>query len=153
MTLVIYEEPVPPRRGRVQASPRSVHLGTLMVLIAVVAVCLALLRAAPGLGILLILVLVPASARTVAAVVRRQSRGKRMFWDEKLELFVLSIGIVVVIGIASAAAFLATCFPSGLLLTNAAGIPGLIAAVIVGVGAGGYVAFRLIRVLWPYKGS
>lgn len=153
MTLVIYAdpEPAPPRRGRMRPSPQTVQLGTLMVAIAMVAVCLAVLRVSLGFGVLLILILVPASGRTIAAVLRRHARGRRMDWSERLELFVLSLCIVVVIGLASLVAFAATCFPSGVILGNGAGIWGLVVAVIIGIGAAGCVAYSLIRRLWPYK--
>jgi hypothetical protein len=136
---------------RAETARRTYHLSTLMLLVAVIAVCLGVMREVPGLGVLLILLMVPALIRTLAGAARRQSRGSPMPWEEKLVVFLSSLGIVFVIGFAALIAFVTTCFPAGLVMFGVGWQFGLIVAVIVGLVAAGLVFYHLGRVLWPQK--
>src|SRR5262249_46008871 len=92
------------------AQIRRIGLGTLIILIGEVAVCLALMRALAGLGIVMLLILVPAHVRTVVAVERRKADERPMSREETLEAFFASMGLMLVIGVAAGIAFFATCF-------------------------------------------
>jgi len=123
-----------------------------MVLIAVIAVCLGVLRLVPGLGILLIILVIPALARTFVGATRRQALGRSMSWDEKVLAFLGSLGIVAVIGLAASIAFVATCFPTGYVMLMGAGGPaGFILAFLAGLTVAGIVILVLGRRLWPQK--
>jgi hypothetical protein len=92
------------------AKVRRFGLGALMLLIAEIAVCLAVLRALPGLGILMLLILVPAHVRTLVAVARRKADDRPMTWEETLRAFFGSMALILLIGVAAGIAFGTTCF-------------------------------------------
>jgi hypothetical protein len=140
---------LPPDRA--ESARRTYHLSTLMLLVAVISVCLGVLREVPGLGVLLILLMVPALIRTLAGAARRQSRGSPMSWNEKLAVFLSSLGIVFVVGFASLIAFVATCLPAGVVMIGTGSEFGFYLAVIVGLAAAGFVFYRLGRALWPQR--
>jgi hypothetical protein len=137
--------------GRKEPAMRTIHLNTLMVLIAVIAVCLGVLHEAPGLGILLIVLVIPALARTIAGTRRQQALGRSMSWDEKMLAFFGSLGIVALIGLAATIAFVVTCTPTVFVAASAMDIYSLIPAGLIGLAASGFVLFYLGRALWPQK--
>ena len=87
--------------GPAEMLPRRVELGSLMIVVAVLAPCLVVLREVPGLGILLLLVVVPALVRTLGAVSTRKSDGRPMVAAEQLGTFAASVAIVWLIGLAA----------------------------------------------------
>jgi hypothetical protein len=141
---------------------RRLGLGTLMLLIAEVAVCLAVMRELPGLGILMFLILVPAHVRTVVAVARRKADERPMTWEEALGAFVASMGLMVVIGAAAGVAFGTTCFVG---FWGGAGLRslwpgqgqfeglgwGLVVGGTMGTLAALFVIVVLLRRLWDRK--
>ncbi len=142
-----------PPAGREESASRVIQLNTLMLLIAVIAVCLGVLREMPGLGILLIVLVIPALARTVVGARRRQAVGHSMSAAEKTLAFVGSLGVVAVIGLAATNAFVATCVPTGRVVgLGAGGLPGIILAFAIGLTVGGIVLYHLARLLWPQRG-
>lgn len=89
-------------------------LSTVMLTITLVAVLLGVAKLAPGLGVLLALVVLPAYLRTCIAASRRSGRGQPMSTGAKLGSFGLNLCIVVVVAIAvivaGVVALLAVCF-------------------------------------------
>jgi hypothetical protein len=150
-----FDEELTAPAGREESAGRTVQLSTLMLLIALIAVCLGVLHEEPGLGILLIILLIflviPALARTIAGTRRRQALGRSMSWDEKMLAFFGSLGIVAVIGLAATIAFAATCTPTAIVAASAMDVYGLIPAGLVGLTASGFVIFYLGRALWRQK--
>jgi hypothetical protein len=144
------EKPTAPA-GREEPARRTVQLNTLMLLIAVIAVCLGVLHEAPGLGIVLVILVIPALARTIGGARRRQALGRSMSWDERFLNFFASLGIVIVIEVAAAIAFVATCTPTGIVAANAMDLYGFILAGLIGLAAAGFVVFYLGRALWRQK--
>jgi hypothetical protein len=96
--------------GPAEAIPRRVGLGSLMLLVALVAPCLVVLREVPVLGVLLLVITVPALVRTLSAVSTRKSDGRPMITAEMLSTFGASLGIVWLIEIAALLAFGAASF-------------------------------------------
>jgi hypothetical protein len=143
------------------AKVRRLGLGALMLLIAEVAVCLAVMRELPGLGILMLLILVPAHLRTVVAVARRKADGRPMTREETVGAFVASMGLMVVIGVAAGIAFGTTCFVGfwgGYGLRSLWPQPGydgltwgLLAGAALGTVAALFVVILLLRRLWDRK--
>ncbi|HEX8203750.1 MAG TPA: hypothetical protein VF590_24955 [Isosphaeraceae bacterium] len=135
------------------AKVRRLGLGTLMVLIAEVAVCLAVIREMPGLGIPLLLILVPAHLRTVVAVARRKADERPMSVEDTVGAFVASMGLMVVVGVAAGIAFGTTCFAgfwagAGLRsLWPQRPFDGLGWGIFTGVTLGGLAALFVIVVL------
>jgi hypothetical protein len=121
-----------------------------MLLILLVGVFLGLTREAPGLGVGLVFLVTPALARTVVAARRRQARGEPMTVTDQMFAFLGSIGLVLTVGVASLAAFVATCFPIGLVVGSQANVGDVGLYIAIGVGgiAGIAVAFWLLRRYW-----
>jgi hypothetical protein len=92
---------------------RRVSYGSVMMVIAAVAVCLAPVRAAPGLCILLAALLMPATARSVLHIEGRKADGRPMNVREKFEAYASSTAITTAILLVATGAFVATCAPTG----------------------------------------
>jgi hypothetical protein len=131
-----------------------------MLTITLLAVVLGVGRMSPGVGLGLAIIATPALVRTCLAAVRRKSSGQPMTPREKLGVFAASVGVVLTVGVAAGAAFYATCwvgFFGGAAVSSvwAKGYEpigwGLITGAILGIVVGLYVAYLLIRRLWPRK--
>jgi hypothetical protein len=135
----------------------------MMLAVALIALFLGILRAAPGLAVLLLIVGTPALIRTWIASSRHRSLGQPMTRAERLIAFAGSLGVVIATGLAASAAFAALCFGSAFLGAAAtsgqkgeyAGLNGLVWGAMIGAGLGfiaaGYVIYRFVRWLWPIK--
>lgn len=145
------EDPWKPPASADELPPGGFHIGALMLVIALIAVCLGMTVEAPGLGVVLVLISIPATIRTAVADRRRRRQGRPMTWREYLVVLAASAGVVTAIGVGSVIAFMATCLPVGFLSVGALGGGGIILAFVVGLGTAGFVAFHLIRRLWPRK--
>lgn len=127
--------PIPPYR--------SIGIGTAMMLIAVVALCLGALRANIALGIAVSLSLVPAAIRTPLVTARRRAEGATMDWSEQVATFITTVMCTWLVTIASSIAFFATCFPVGAVSNS---IPfGLIVGVPVAIGCAIHLTNRFLR--------
>ena len=135
------------------ARVRSFGLGSVMLLIAVIAVCLGVARFAPGLGIVMLLIATPALARTVIAATRRAADERPLTGQEKVEVFLASTGLMFLVLLASGAAFVATCFPVGLAAFSVNSTPGVVLGFVIGAGAALAAAFFLLRRFWPRSRS
>lgn len=125
-------------------------LGSLMLIIALVGICLGLMRGLPGMNLLILLVAAPALLRTLSGILRRRRQGKAMSTLEKAELFLSSAGIVLMLGLASGSAFVASCLPLGIMLSPL-GATGVIVAVGVGLVTVVWIALPLIKRYWPIR--
>jgi hypothetical protein len=98
------ESPAPPRPV---AGPLQFSLETLFLVTTLIAVCLGTTLAAPGLGLLLVVVALPALIRTIIA--GRQARAAEVPWTaaQKIAGFVASLVITAGIATAGFAAFAA----------------------------------------------
>ena len=131
--------------------PRRYGLGSLMILVASVALGLGALRGVPVLGVL-ILVLVPASlVRMMAIVAQRDVDGRPMNTDESMGVFFGSIGVMMAVILASFLAFAIVCMPAGSMAMGAGGYGMPVALSLAGAAALA-VAVWVLRKLWPYKG-
>lgn len=137
--------------GPSQTVPRRFGLGSIMTLVASVAVGLALWRAVPVLGLMLLLLVPPALIRTVAAMSQRASDERPMSMDERMSTFVASLGVMLAVLVASLLAFAIVGMPAG-SMAMAAGRPGMTVAMTLAGTAGLGVGFFLLRKLWPYRG-
>lgn len=143
------------------AKIRRIGLGPLMLLIAEIAVCLAVLREVPVLGILMLLILMPAQVRTLVAVARRKADERPMRWEEALATFFTSMCLMLLISVAGLIAFGTTCFVgfwggAGLRsLWPSAGNKGMEWGFLLGVTSGALAAacamILLLRRFWDTK--
>lgn len=135
---------------------REVESELWFALIVVIVACTAIGIAAPGIGVLLGMVFVPAVVRA-AAVMKRDAKvaGARNSAGRMTSAVFASAGISIAVWMASAVAFAAVCTPVGL-------VGGLVAAsirsdgtvlVVLAFGLGGMAAlavfFWFMRKLWP----
>jgi hypothetical protein len=136
--------------GPAESLPRRFGLGSLMFLVAVVALGLGVLRFVPVLGVTILVLLIPAVVRTTAFVSQRESDLRPISFDEKMMAFFGSIGVMMLVLVAASLTF-AIIFV-------------LIAAMTLGTGpysvpvAGAFsgsvaisITYVLLRKLWPYK--
>jgi hypothetical protein len=126
-----YEAP----RSRVGTAP-TFRIGTAMVLIAVVALCLGAFSSGVVEGSLVTVGLLPATIRTFYIAGRREDEGWPMSLGGKLATFFATIGAMILVVFSSILAFGLTCFPVGMTsgdLGLALGA-GIIAALATAVG-------------------
>lgn len=131
---------------------------SIVLVVGVIIVLASLTVAAPGLGILLLIVVAPALIRTAVVVGRRKRLDNRdLSVSEKSALFMASFAGVLAAAGAAAVAFGLTCFATcfGVLAVGetAGGgrvidtlfIAALVLSSMIGLGMGGYVLYRLWR--------
>jgi hypothetical protein len=97
----------PPRKAGSQ--PFQFSIETLLLVTTLVAVCLGVSLTAPGLGIPLSIIAVPALVRTLIAGHYERSAGGKLSLGEKVLTFLASTGIMVAVAAAGGAAFFGTC--------------------------------------------
>lgn len=134
---------------------RHVSLATIMIIVAVVAVCLTPIRIAPGLSLVLALILVPTTFRGILMVAERRADGRHVGFEQKVEVFSSSCIVTFVILSAAMIAFFATCAPIvmtviGLRLDRDSEQV-VILAYIAGAFGATLVTYFLGRRLWPRK--
>jgi hypothetical protein len=111
------DAPPPPLPPEPFEQPISFSLGTLMLITTIVAVCCGLIVAAPGLGVLVCIVLAPVMVRTAMVVKAREAAGRTVTLGEKVGLvivsFVVTNVIMVVVLVAAVGTFCAVCLGAG----------------------------------------
>jgi hypothetical protein len=125
------------------------RISSLLLIIAVVAVCLAAWQLQPYVGIEVAVVVLPALGYTCVVAFKSASAGKPMLVSDKVHMFWIALLGVVVIEFASLVAFCMTCVPTGYIALAVGGLePGLIVACVVGglaaIAAGGWVTYFLL---------
>jgi hypothetical protein len=140
--LVLPTNPYEAPRSRVAGAP-TFRIGTAMVLIAVVALCLGAFAAGIAQGILVTMGLLPATIRTFYIAGRREHEGRPMSTERKVLTFISTVGGVILILFSSIIAFGVTCFPIGM----SGGDVGFAvwAGVVAALGAAGGLTYALIK--------
>ena len=93
-------------------NPAQFSLETLLLVITLVAVCLGMIMAEPGLGIVVAIVATPALVRTLVAGYQQRKAGTPMTLGEKLLTFAASTGVAVAVLVTGGTAFAAACVGS-----------------------------------------
>jgi hypothetical protein len=122
-------------------------LATLFLIMTLAAVALGALRVAPGLGVFLIVLSVPALARSVIAGRRRLESGETPTVWTKIVDFAASVAIVWMILIAAQIAFGVACIAAGLPASMLLGLNGGL-AIFIALGAGLAAAAFIATWLW-----
>ena len=132
---------------------RHVGLGSVMIVIAVLAVCLAPIRFAWPLSLLMAMLFVPATIHGVIALERRRLDGRPTPVGQAIGLFVRSFFLVFWIALATVIGFVATCVPVGIATTmkQRSFEPNLIAACGAGAISGFAALWYVAKKLWPGK--
>ena len=132
---------------------RTFSLSTLFLWVTLACVVMGVVRIAPGVGIALAIICLPAGLRTITAVHRRQRRtGQTMTVGEKLTTFCIFLFLAFAITTAIAVAFTVTCFPIGAIgFESKQDGTYFVVAVIVGTLVAGALGFYLFRAMWRGK--
>ena len=124
-------------------------LSTLFLLVTLISVCLGAIVAAPGLGIPLAILAVPAFVRASASIGREESSGRRLDVLERISVFVGSLGVVLLICLAGFAAFFAACLVTCPIALGARSDALIFLSIgIAGVLAVGVISWLLYKT-WP----
>jgi hypothetical protein len=129
--------------------PAQRTIGSILLIVSLLAVGVGVFRIAPGLGILLSILVLPAFVRTALVVQAKQSRGA-LSAAEKMLLFLGSFGttivVVVVVTISAVGTFCFVCLSAGTeAAIPAAGVMALMAAAVVMVPIGLWIRARWRR--------
>jgi hypothetical protein len=84
-------------------------LASVMLIVTFSAVLMSIYTMAPGLGIALMVLSVPALGRTAVVAMQKGSRGNPLSFGEKAGIFMAWIGLGIVIAIAACIAFFFSC--------------------------------------------
>ena len=125
------------------------RISSLLLIIPVIAVCLAAGQVQPYAGIGLAVVVLPALGYTCVVAFKSAAAGKPMLVAEKVHTFGAAFLGVMVIEFAALVAFCMTCFPTGYIAFSAGGAtPAIVGAFVIGglagVAAGGWVTYFLL---------
>jgi hypothetical protein len=90
-------------------NPAQFSLETLMLVITLIAVCLGMIMAEPGVGVLVAIVAAPALVRTLIAGYQDRKAGTPMTLGEKLLTFTASTGVALAVLVTGGTAFAAAC--------------------------------------------
>jgi hypothetical protein len=133
----------PPLHGH----PTSFSLQSVMLVVTLAALVLGSFSIAPGLGIFLGIVSVPAIIRTAIMVRRRESQGVAADAKGKAAMFAASLAVVVVAGVAASIAFGIVCTTSGLVALGTSSMDSWIIAIpfLLGGGVGLYAFWRVMK--------
>ena len=112
MAEVVESPVVPDFERRRRANPTQFSLESLMLVVTLVAVCLGMIMALPGLGVLISIVAAPALVRTLIAGYQEKAAGGHLTLAEKVMAFVASTGVTLAVLVTGFAAFGAACFGS-----------------------------------------
>lgn len=145
------------RQGIRLTPPASFRLSSLMLTVALISCCLALVRLAPGLSILLVALVGPAYVRTANAARVAHANGRLLPPLPMMGLFLESIGVVSVIVILTVAAFAVVCvacvgtslvFETSLETTSSMPLFGLASGIAFGAIAAFGTGFLAVKKLW-----
>jgi hypothetical protein len=133
--------------------PGTFSLATLLLVVTGLAVVFGLMTVAPGLGILLLVLMVPALVRTQAVMRRDDERsGRSATFGEKVGAFVVSLALMALIGIGAVIAFLAACFFScTALYSGGMGDSSEFLILAIPIGVAVLVVVGLIYRSWPRR--
>jgi hypothetical protein len=134
--------------------PVRFSLATLMMLMTLAAIVCGVYSIAPGIGMIMALVLLPVMTLAVISVRRVESLGNSLGHEDRIMMFFGSLSLVVVAGIAASIAFGITCFAgffTGAIAGEALGARGyeglgwgLAAGLGLGAIGGTYVGYRAL---------
>jgi hypothetical protein len=144
-----------PRPARTDLD-RTFSLSTVFLWTTLVAVVTGVARIAPGAGVLLALLSVPAALRTIGTARHRmRATGESMNTLEKIEVFASSFALVIAIIAAAAAAFVAACTtaavgsaPIRLIDGSPARVASAIVVIAIGIIGAYLAAKKLIQDNW-----
>jgi hypothetical protein len=134
---------------------RTFALSTLLLIVTGICVCLGLCVAAPGVGILVSVVIAPALLRTWATSHRQHVAGLPVTVGEGALAFFGSVAVVLLAVLAAFAAFFVTCLvslPLGAAAASANWEESTLVAIVGLSSLAAIFAFVwLMRIFWPKR--
>ena len=125
------------------------RISSLLMVIAVIAVCMGVAHENVFFGILLAVAVAPALGYTFIVAARRKAKERPMAVFEKVSTFLAAIVGVVMIAVSAVVSFFVTCIPVGYATVGAAEDSGLIIALVIGgtaaVAAAAYMTYYLLH--------
>ncbi len=136
--------------GEARSLPRRFGLGPLMVLVAVIALGLGVLREVPLAGVAILVLLTPAVVRTTAIVNQYALDHRPLSFHDRLATLVGSVGVMIAVIGTSLLSFAATGMLALVVLHGFASYGFQIALIFSGTVAllAGYLTARR---LWPRR--
>ena len=133
-----------------EAVAKTFSLSSLFLVMTLVAVGAGVFAAAPGLGILFVILATPALVRTMVVTSRQKTSGIATTPSQKIAAFLGSVGVVLLVILSIGVALFTACWTAcaGGAVMSAAGqqatIAGAVAGGIVGLALSGWV----LRLIW-----
>jgi hypothetical protein len=146
--------PPPPATVR---GPMTYSLSTLFLIVTLAGVCFGLIAAAPGLGIPVTVLVVPAMIRTLMETRQQQRLGESPRTEDKVGNFFVSLAVMFAVIVAAGVAFFTACSVIGFGLGTLTRFdsPGFGFVVVSALGAGllaaVFVAVLILRRTWPRR--
>ena len=97
------------RRAPPRAATRQFSLGTILLILTLIAVCLGVYHQWPGLGVIVAAMATPALIGTIAMGAGRRQRGLPMTTADKIVTFSAMFGVLFLVLISAVAALLVAC--------------------------------------------
>lgn len=138
---------LPPPLPQPTRGPWTYSLSTLFLIVTLAGVCFGLIAAAPGLGILISVLVAPALVRTFAISRVHRAKGEKLSTEQKIGGFLMSLAIMIAIVVAAAAAIVAAVAAICFSLQNSRSMSGD-AQLTLALGVGGTLA--LIVSIWIF---
>jgi hypothetical protein len=117
------------------SSALTFRISSLLMVIAVIAVCLGVVHENMLLGITLAVVVAPALVYTSIVAAKRKVRGRPMAVLEKVWTFLAAAAGVVLVALSAVIAFFVTCIPVSIGTVRAGGLGFIIGLVTGGTAA------------------
>ncbi len=141
--------PTEPEPVRTPPGGRVVTIGAVMAMIAVIAVCLSLMRQSKPVGAIGLVFVATATMHAIGRMLRRKGRGQTLRMEDFLVTAAVSVLVAILVYLAAVVAFAATCF-SVVVATDGrfGGLDGLAVALYVGLFAAVVAAALAFWKLW-----
>jgi hypothetical protein len=137
--------------------PLTYSLSTLFLIVTLAGVCFGLIAAAPGLGIPVTVLVIPAMIRTLAETRQQQRLGERPRTEDKIGNFFVSLAVMFAVIVAAGVAFFTACsaigFGLGTLTRFDSPAFGVVVFLALGSGlfAAVFVTVLILRRTWPRR--
>src|SRR5262245_38737788 len=137
--------------------PATFSLSTLFLIVTLAGVCFGLIAAAPGLGIPVTVLVVPAMIRTLAETRQQQRLGERPTTEHKIGNFFESLAVILAVIVAAGVAFFTACsvigFGLGAFTKFESPAFGVVVVLALGAGllAAVFVTVLIFKRTWPQR--
>ena len=136
--------------GPTKTLPTKFGLGSLMVLVAAVGLGLGVLRVSPVVGILFLILVIPAMIRTSGVASQRTEDERSTSFEDVFTIFLTSLGLMIVVLIFTLLPFLGIFFTLALSFWDG-GTYGKVAAVGISGVMALSIGWMILKRFWRYR--